>query len=1068
MLKLKKLVSIVSCITLLSMPFTTVTTYSASNTSTASYSNTNSTDKRIRVDITPNTGGRTDMYTNLWNNWVVDSGKSAQTTYNGVTFKLSNGGNSGDGIKSGWYKGLVQSSLDSPTLTLDGVTVNNASSGGTIKLEISGLSSGNHTLTTWHSFYDSISNPSTLSVSVDGSVKSKGIKVPTRVSNDNDAGKSYTSFNASSGKTITVLIKPDNNGSYNNAVLNAFEIDGVNPFKSISNTTPKDGEEHLLESDGLSWTAGQEAVSHDIYIGTDYDSVNNANTSSSLYKGNQKNTKYSLAGKGYSHMNTYYWRVDEKASDGSVTKGAVRSFRIAHLAFPTAEGYGRFARGGRGGRVIEVTNLNDSGAGSLRQALEVEKGARVVVFRVGGVIKLKSRLTVPNDGGDVYVAGQTAPGDGITLTQMPFGLSSSKDTIIRDVRLRVGDYAGKSVDGMGMSGADHSIIDHCSISWSIDEGTSSRGAHNITFQKNIIAEALNNSKHYNDSTADHSGTQCHSFAASISGNIGSFHHNLLTNCTGRNWSLAGGFEQDAKHYAGYLDITNNVVYNYRDRTTDGGVRRVNFVNNYYKQGPVSRDMNFFSIDGDQLGTGDMQMAYLSGNKMVTSTGKTILDPSTDNWTKATSQYSKVSDVRSNTPFFPSYVTTQSADDAYTTVLNDVGATKPKRDYLDTRYIKEVKNGTYTYTGSVDKLKGIIDSQDDVGGYPNIKGGTAPTDSDHDGMPDDWENKHGLNPKNAEDRNDLTLSADGYTNLEMYLDELAGDNVSYKTSSQTQPTNPSDTNVETPAGDTIAEGVYTLKNVNSGLFMEVTGAEAANGTNVQQWGMYDPDGHNSWKVISAGNGYYKIASELSNGNSYYLDVTGGKATNGTNVEIYSDNSTNAQLYKFVKNSDGTYSILTKASSLKGCVEIANSDTNSGGNVQQNAYTGSKNQKWVLTKVTTNDNSNTGSSTTDNPSSSTPTTNTGLKAVYLINNWGSGYQVDFTINNNSSKDVSSWTLKVNKNDIKIDTGWNINIKEDGNYYVITPVEWNSPIPKGGSVNFGIQGSGHINNTINCTVN
>ncbi|URZ09284.1 fibronectin type III domain-containing protein [Clostridium felsineum] len=731
--------------------------------------------KNIKVDIAPFTNGRSDMFTNGWNNWVVTSGTSASQTYNGVTFKLSDGGTTGDGIKSGWCKGLVQSSLNSPTLTLDGVTVNNAASDGTIKLEISGLSSGTHTLTTWHSFYDDVKG-STMSLSVNGEVKATGIGGPTRVTDDDNAGRAYISFNAIEGQTVTVLIKPEGNGTYNNAVLNAFEIDGVNPFKSISKPNPKNGDDHLDKNE-LSWTAGEGAVSHDIYLGTDFDSVSAASKRSQAFKGTRNTTTYPI--KNLSPMNTYYWRVDERDKDGKVTKGEVHSFRVAHLAFPTAEGYGRYARGGRGGRVIEVTNLNDAGPGSLRDAIENQKGPRVIVFRVGGVITLKSRLAVPFDGGDVYVAGQTAPGDGITLTQYAFGLASANDVIIRDVRLRVGDACGEAMDGMGMASSNNSIIDHCSISWSIDEGTSSRGAHNITFQNNIIAEALNASMHYNDKTKDHTGSQRHSFAGSIGGNIGSFHHNLLTNCTGRNWSLAGGLEQDGRHYAGYLDITNNVVYNYKDRTTDGGVRRVNFVGNYYKAGPVSNNMNFFSIDGDELHTGDMQMAYLSGNKMVSNTGSTVLNPGSDNWKKAGSKFETIDKVRSNVPFFPSYVKTETADQAYENVLKNAGATKPKRDYLDTRYTKEVKTGTYTYTGSVDHLKGIIDSQDDVGGYPKLQGGTAPIDSDHDGISDQWEIKHGLNPNDPSDANGLNLSKDGYTNLEMYLDELAGDNVRYK-------------------------------------------------------------------------------------------------------------------------------------------------------------------------------------------------------------------------------------------------------------------------------------------------
>lgn len=728
-------------------------------------------DKRIRVDINAN-DGRKDAYTNLFENWIISTGDRITETFKGVTFTLSNGGTTGGNIEGRNYKRLIKSDFSTPTLTMDGAVIADATNGGIIKLEIAGLSEGTHTLKTWHSFFDNVSG-STMSVVIDGVVTASGIKSVTRVSKDSDAGISYSQFQVKQGATVTVLIKPEGNGSYDNAVLNAFEIDGADPVTTISDAYPKDGEEHFTQST-LSWKAGENAVSHDVYIGTDFDAVNTANTDSKEFKGNQNKTNYTI--NGYSHMETYYWRVDERSPSG-VTKGDVMSFQAAHLAFPSAEGYGRFAKGGRGGRVIEVTNLNDSGIGSLRQAVEVEKGARIVVFRVGGVIKLQSKLVIPSDGGNVYIAGQTAPQDGITLTHYAFGIYYAKDVIIRHVRLRVGDECGKAMDGMGMAGADHSIIDHCSISWTTDEGTSSRGAHNITFQRNIIAEALNNSVHYDSDDRDK--TERHSFAGSISGNIGSFHHNLLVNCTGRNWSLAGGLEQDGVTYAGQLDVRNNVVYNFRNRTTDGGVKRINFVNNYYKQGAVSKNMNIFSIDGDELNTGDMQMAYLSGNKFVTKAGKVILDSSEDSWKKATSKFSSVSKVKSSQPFFESYVTTQTADEAYASVLANVGATVPKQDYLDMRYINEVRTGTYTYTGSLDKLKGIIDSQKDVGGYPQLQGGTAPDDSDHDGMPDAWEVKHGLSPNNAEDRNGLDLSAEGYTNLEMYLNELAGDTLVWK-------------------------------------------------------------------------------------------------------------------------------------------------------------------------------------------------------------------------------------------------------------------------------------------------
>lgn len=179
-----------------------------------------------------------------------------------------------------------------------------------------------------------------------------------------------------------------------------------------------------------------------------------------------------------------------------MVKGSVNSFNINRLSFQTAERYGRYARGGRGGRIVEVTNLNDSGEGSLRQALEVEKRPRIVVFRVGGVITLKSMLCIPEDGGDVYVAGQTAPEDGITLTGYDFGAMGASDVVIRNVRVRVGDSNQKSTGGMGLASCNQSIIDHCSISWTTDEGFSSRSAQNITFQWNIIGESLHDSVHY--------------------------------------------------------------------------------------------------------------------------------------------------------------------------------------------------------------------------------------------------------------------------------------------------------------------------------------------------------------------------------------------------------------------------------------------------------------------------------------------------------------------------------------------------------------------------------------------
>ena len=206
----------------------------------------------------------------------------------------------------------------------------------------------------------------------------------------------------------------------------------------------------------------------------------------------------------------------------------------APIAFPTAEGYGRFAQGGRGGRVIHVTNLNDSGEGSLRAAVE-QSGPRTVVFDVSGLITLESRLIIRKTNSELTIAGQTAPGNGICLRKYNMGMLGATNVIVRYMRVRPGNLSGMTLDGMGMASSDNCIIDHCSISWTLDEAISTRGAHNITLQRTLISEALNAAGHKKYPP----GTE-HGYAASIGGDIGSFHHNLLAHCAGRNWSLAGG------------------------------------------------------------------------------------------------------------------------------------------------------------------------------------------------------------------------------------------------------------------------------------------------------------------------------------------------------------------------------------------------------------------------------------------------------------------------------------------------------------------------------------------------
>jgi hypothetical protein len=427
------------------------------------------------------------------------------------------------------------------------------------------------------------------------------------------------------------------------------------------------------------------------------------------------------------------------------------------------------AQGGRGGRVIHVTNLNDSGPGSLRDAVE-QSGPRTVVFDVSGLITLESRLIIRKANSNLTIAGQTAPGKGICLRKYNFGMLGATNVVIRYLRVRPGNISGTTLDGMGMASSDNCIIDHCSISWTLDESFSSRGAHNITLQRTLISEALNAAGHKKYPP----GTQ-HGYAASIGGDIGSFHHNLLADCSGRNWSLAGGLSKPKNEYAGRLDLRNNVVFNWKSRATDGGAHEVNFVNNYYQPGPATTF--FYALNAQYGGFPGSQRYYFAGNVMPGHFGLTNQEAgrkaSTERGGRLPETYSPWNDRE----FFPSYVTTQSAEAAYTNVLADVGCNFPVLDDHDKRIIAEVRSGKTNFKGSKTGLPGLPDSQDDVGGWENYPEIHRPAgwDTDGDGLPDDWEKSHGLNPNDVADGN-KDLNGDGYTNLEKYLNSLVGEYV----------------------------------------------------------------------------------------------------------------------------------------------------------------------------------------------------------------------------------------------------------------------------------------------------
>src|SRR5574344_216854 len=692
--------------------------------------------------------------------WVVANTASDSKTINGVTIKIAKG-SAGTALRTSYYKLSVQSPYYA-RLVGDGVYVDGGNSGGEITLSLSGLSAGRHTLLAYLNNTNAADaySYSTIDVSVNGTVQAKGVKPSVRALSTAAAQSVFVTF---SGTGATIKFSPGSGGTFKNIFLNGFALDVNDPKAKASSPSPANLDDHAAVSDGvvkLSWTAAASgAKSHAVYIGTDSNSVVKATTSSAEYKGKQTGTGYTLS--GVYGLSDYDWRIDETDAGGTVTKGDVWRFRPGELAFDGAEGYGRSARGGRKGKVVYVTNLNDAGAGSLRAAVEDSAlGPRTIVFKVSGIIQLKSRLVLGSP--YVTVAGQTAPGKGITIRSAPFGITGHDD-IVLFMRVRLG--YGPTYDGMGMTGGEHPILDHNSISWTIDEAFSSRGAKNITLQRTLISEALNVADHSNYP----SGT-AHGYAGTISGNIGSFHHNLLAHNEGRNFSMGDPIDGDGV-WASRLDIFNNVVYNYGGRATDGEVHQVNFVNNYYKKGPATSIDYILTIDIKNYGSGTEQ-GYYSGNIISAQNGTFLNDGSKNTYGRRINLQSGLSepgyDVFVSQPFFPSYATIQGAKQAYKDVLSDVGDNMPFFDKHDQRIIKETKNGTYTYTGSKSGKKGLPDRESDVGGYEDY--GTAAWaddyDTDMDGLPDWWEKMFSVADPNSD------ASRTGYTELERFLDWMA--------------------------------------------------------------------------------------------------------------------------------------------------------------------------------------------------------------------------------------------------------------------------------------------------------
>jgi hypothetical protein len=714
----------------------------------------------IKVDF--NKDGRQESEVNEpgYTAWPIVSADTSRDTIQGVVITLIglNSDYSPTALASNWYKTGIQSPSYA-RLACDGLFA------PVVEMHIHGLPAGTHTLLTYHNTYDSPAAYTFAPVDIylSGTQVVNDLMPSNREVVLSNVPIAYLTFSITDGEDVVVRFEPEptSTATFKKVTLSGFEINTPNSLHQAYIPYPVNRDEHVDADTGkilLKWWRAKTSVSHDVYFGTDSVAVATANHSSPVFMGNQTDTTYLVT--NIYNLNKYYWKIDEISSTNAVTQGNIWYFRSRKIAFNGAEGYGRFAIGGRGGKVVEVTNLNDDGPGSLREAITNNIGPRTIVFTVSGLITLNSRLTLNQP--YITIAGQTAPGKGICIRRAPFGMSGAHDVIIRDVRVRLG--SGSTYDGMGMSGSDYCIIDHSSISWTIDEAFSSRSGKNITLQRTLISEALNIAGHQNYPA----GTM-HGYAASISGDIGSFHHNLLAHNDGRNWSLAGGLDGNG-YYSGRLDIFNNVVYNWYKRATDGGAHEVNFVNNYYKQGP-STETNYALIAQYDNFPGTQQY-YFDGNVMP---GVFNESNQTDGrkYTGTPNGYSPWVDK----PFFPSYATIHTAGDALKNVLSDVGCTQPVFDDHDIRVIKETLNGTYTYSGSVSGLPGLPDTDQDVGSwenYPEIYR-DANWDSDHDGLPNWWENLHGLNPNSAADDfsdSNADDDHDGYTNLEDYLGWMA--------------------------------------------------------------------------------------------------------------------------------------------------------------------------------------------------------------------------------------------------------------------------------------------------------
>jgi hypothetical protein len=414
-------------------------------------------------------------------------------------------------------------------------------------------------------------------------------------------------------------------------------------------------------------------------------------------------------------------------------------------AFPGAQGGGKYTTGGRGGQAIKVSNLNDRGPGSLREAIKA-KGARTIVFEVSGTIELKSQLNINN--GNLTIAGQTAPGDGICLKGHELRINAD-NIIIRFMRFRPGDIGNAEYDAITGMRHKNIIIDHCSMSWSTDETVSFYDNENVTLQWCIISESLNNSVH---------SKGAHGYGGIWGGKNASFIYNILAHHSSRNPRLQGtryspveGMEK--------IEIVNNLIFNWGQKAIYGGENGLyNLIGNVFIPGPATESSAREEMLEPYKPYGQF---YLQDNVFLSETGQ----PTEAGWGHVSLAEKDKGAFTANEPFvITNKAAVMDTEIAYQLVLNHSGASH-FRDPVDARIIEEIRERKSTFGNH-----GIIDSQENVGGWPLLRQASPLVDSDGDGMPDEWEIRNGLNPNDASDGNAFNLDA-SYTNLEVYLNEI---------------------------------------------------------------------------------------------------------------------------------------------------------------------------------------------------------------------------------------------------------------------------------------------------------